>query len=156
MKTYKHIKKLLALITIVTFSCSQKNTETINFREKNNPASNYELIYESGNWNHPNYTRAFRDRAVSYYILGKETDSNDLYEKSILDGLKVIQLDPDNDENRHNVVYAYMRYSRYRLGQYQKALDNFNKVLELDPISEDHDPFYLKNWIPNTKNALSK
>jgi len=59
LKTYKHIKKLLALITIVLFSCSQKNTETINFREKNNPASNYELIYESGNWDHPNYTKAF-------------------------------------------------------------------------------------------------
>ena len=59
MKTYKHIKKLLTLITIVLFSCSQKNTKTINFREKNNPTSNYELIYESGNWDHPNYTKAF-------------------------------------------------------------------------------------------------
>ena len=74
MKTYKHIKKLLALITIVLFSCSQKNTETINFREKNNPASNYELIYESGNWDHPNYTKAFKSYG-NHRVIIQTTDT---------------------------------------------------------------------------------
>jgi tetratricopeptide (TPR) repeat protein len=89
------------------------------------------------------------ERSVAYYEFKQ-------YEKSIVDAMKVIQLDPDNNESRHAGAYVYTGYSRYRLGQYQNALDNFNKVLELDPISEDHDPFYLKNWMPNTKNALSK
>ena len=75
MKTYKHIKKLLALITIVLFSCSQKNTETINFREKNNPASNYELIYESGNWDHPNYTKAFKSYG-NHRVVIQTTDTS--------------------------------------------------------------------------------
>jgi len=75
LKTYKHIKKLLALITIVLFSCSQKNTETINFREKNNPASNYELIYESGNWDHPNYTKAFKSYG-NHRVVIQTTDTS--------------------------------------------------------------------------------
>ena len=75
MKTYKHIKKLLTLITIVLFSCSQKNTETINFREKNNPASNYELIYESGNWDHPNYTKAFKSYG-NHRVVIQTTDTS--------------------------------------------------------------------------------
>ena len=78
MKTYKHIKKLLALITIVLFSCSQKNTETINFREKNNPASNYELIYESGNWDHPNYTKAFESYGNHRVVIQTTDPSNNI------------------------------------------------------------------------------
>ena len=78
MKTYKHIKKLLALITIVLFSCSQKNTETINFREKNNPASNYELIYESGNWDHPNYTKAFKSYGNHRVVIQTTDPSNNI------------------------------------------------------------------------------
>ena len=75
MKTYKHIKKLLTLITIVLFSCSQKNTETINFREKNNPESNYELIYENGNWDHPNYTKAFESYG-NHRVVIQTTDTS--------------------------------------------------------------------------------
>ena len=78
MKIYKHIKKLLALITIITFSCSQKNTETINFREKNNPASNYELIYESGNWDHPNYTKAFESYGNHRVVIQTTDPSNNI------------------------------------------------------------------------------
>ena len=78
MKTYKHIKKLLTLITIVLFSCSQKNTETINFREKNNPASNYELIYESGNWDHPNYTKAFESYGNHRVVIQTTDPSNNV------------------------------------------------------------------------------
>jgi len=78
LKTYKHIKKLLALITIILFSCSQKNTETINFREKNNPASNYELIYESGNWDHPNYTRAFESYGNHRVVIQTTDLSNNI------------------------------------------------------------------------------
>ena len=78
MKTYKHIKKLLALFIIVTFSCSQKNTETINFREKNNPASNYELIYESGNWDHPNYTKAFESYGNHRVVIQTTDPSNNI------------------------------------------------------------------------------
>jgi hypothetical protein len=78
LKTYKHIKKLLALFIIVTFSCSQKNTETINFREKNNPASNYELIYESGNWDHPNYTKAFKSYGNHRVVIQTTDPSNNI------------------------------------------------------------------------------
>ena len=78
MKTYKHIKKLLTLITIVLFSCSQKNTETINFREKNNPTSNYELIYESGNWDHPNYTKAFKSYGNHRVVIQTTEPSNNI------------------------------------------------------------------------------
>ena len=78
MKTYKHIKKLLALFIIVLFSCSQKNTETINFREKNNPASNYELIYESGNWDHPNYTKAFESYGNHRVVIQTTDPSNNI------------------------------------------------------------------------------
>ncbi len=78
MKTYKHIKKLLALFIIVTFSCSQKNTETINFREKNSPASNYELIYKSGNWDHPNYTKAFESYGNHRVVIQTTDPSNNI------------------------------------------------------------------------------
>jgi len=78
LKTYKHIKKLLTLIIIVLFSCSQKNTETINFREKNNPASNYELIYESGNWDHPNYTKAFESYGNHRVVIQTTDPSNNI------------------------------------------------------------------------------
>ncbi|MDN5201707.1 DUF6067 family protein [Fulvivirgaceae bacterium BMA10] len=54
-----HLKKTFYLIAILLASCSQEKTGTINFREKDTSASNYEVFYESGNWDHPNYSKAF-------------------------------------------------------------------------------------------------
>ena len=54
-----HSKKLFCLIAILLASCSQQRMDTINFREKNTSVSNYEVIYESGNWDHPEYSEAF-------------------------------------------------------------------------------------------------
>src|SRR5210317_1046647 len=54
-----HSKKLFYLTAIFLASCSQQRMDTINFREKNTPVSNYKVIYESGNWDHPEYSEAF-------------------------------------------------------------------------------------------------
>ena len=40
-------------------ACSHESRENINFRNKNISLSNYEVIYESGNWDHPDYSEAF-------------------------------------------------------------------------------------------------
>ena len=65
-------------MSIILFSCSKKNTETINFRDKNNPASNYELIYESGNWSHPNYTKAFESYGNHRIVIQTKDLSNNI------------------------------------------------------------------------------
>lgn len=47
-------------MAIFLVSYSQGQTKTINFRDKNISASNYEVPYESGNWTHPDYSKTFK------------------------------------------------------------------------------------------------
>ncbi|MCP3930902.1 MAG: hypothetical protein GY705_17585 [Bacteroidetes bacterium] len=57
---FKHALSHIAyLILILSISCSPETETTINYREKNISPSDYDMLYESGNWEHPNYTNAF-------------------------------------------------------------------------------------------------
>ena len=58
-----HQSKLLnlsfSLSIIFLFACSIEKDDQINYREKNISNSDYDMIYESGNWEHPDYSKAF-------------------------------------------------------------------------------------------------
>lgn len=60
-KTFKYFigEIILMVVTILTISCSKDESNSIHYRAKQELASNYEVLYESGNWNHPEYSEAF-------------------------------------------------------------------------------------------------
>lgn len=53
------LSKLAIILSILVCACSETETDTITYRNKDTTASNYEVLYESGNWEHPKYKEAF-------------------------------------------------------------------------------------------------
>ncbi|MFT5216277.1 MAG: hypothetical protein ACI83H_001398 [Glaciecola sp.] len=70
--------KLTVILSILVCSCSGKETDNANYRNKDVAASNYDVLYESGNWEYPKYKEAFEflgnQRAV--IELGSDDFSN--------------------------------------------------------------------------------
>src|SRR6056297_1417720 len=68
----------LAIVLIVLGACSEQPTPTINFRTKHEPTINYDVPYEIGNWNHPNYSKAFKSNGNHRAVIEVEepTDGN--------------------------------------------------------------------------------
>ena len=47
------------LIILISLSCTRITDSAIRFRSKTPDASLYEMVYTAGNWEHPDYKRAF-------------------------------------------------------------------------------------------------
>lgn len=48
-----------SLSIIFFLACAVEKADQINYREKNISVTDYDMIYESGNWEHPDYSKAF-------------------------------------------------------------------------------------------------
>jgi len=53
------LKKIPFLFLVLLISCDLQETDPVHYRNKEIPVSEYDLKYESGNWEHPNYSKAF-------------------------------------------------------------------------------------------------
>lgn len=76
MKTHKTINYLLFVIILLSISCSPERTSTINYREKNISPEDYEMLYESGNWDHPNYKNSFESYGNHRVVVEVDNQSN--------------------------------------------------------------------------------
>ena len=55
----KHLNWLFYFICLLLISCSGDKTTDIHYRDKNISPNNYEMFYENGGWDHPDYKNAF-------------------------------------------------------------------------------------------------
>jgi len=65
-----------SLSIIFFFACSVEKTDQINYRGKNISVEDYDMIYESGNWEHPDYSKAFESLGNHRIVIevGEKTD----------------------------------------------------------------------------------
>lgn len=52
-------KIILSLFPLVLLGCSTDKADTTHYREKQADPSGYEILYRSGNWEHPDYAKPF-------------------------------------------------------------------------------------------------
>lgn len=69
------LNKITALLFILIYSCSETRTNEISYREKDNALSNYDVVYESGNWDHPKYREAFESFGNQRAVIELSTSS---------------------------------------------------------------------------------
>jgi hypothetical protein len=77
------IQKIALLIIITTFSCTQKNTIDINFRDKESLIPNNNITYETGNWEHPEYGKAFKSKGNHRVLIRTPKNSEGNYQVTI-------------------------------------------------------------------------
>ena len=77
------IQKIALLIIITTFSCTKKNNVNINYRDKDSALSNYDVNYETGNWEHPEYGKAFESKGNHRVLIRTPKNSKGNYQVSI-------------------------------------------------------------------------
>ena len=77
------IQKIALLIIITTFSCTKKNNVNINYRDKDSALSNYDVSYETGNWEHPEYGKAFESKGNHRVLIRTPKNSKGNYQVSI-------------------------------------------------------------------------
>ncbi|PTM08107.1 MAG: hypothetical protein DA407_08910 [Bacteroidetes bacterium] len=71
------LSKLTILFVLLIFSCTEKETSDITYRNKDVTASNYDVVYESGNWEHPIYKEAFESFGNQRAVIQIENDNFD-------------------------------------------------------------------------------
>jgi len=76
-KQLNYLATLLILFTIGFLTCSEQPTTTINFREKHESADNYSVQYENGNWEHPNYSKAFESNGNHRAVIEIDDQTED-------------------------------------------------------------------------------
>ena len=77
------IQKIALLIIIITFSCTKKNNVNINYRDKDSAPSNYDVSYKTGNWEHPEYGKAFESKGNHRVLIRTPKNSKGNYQVSI-------------------------------------------------------------------------
>jgi len=55
----KYLNGIIYLLFLLIISCTRDGSTGIHYCEKNISADNYDMIYESGGWDHPDYKNAF-------------------------------------------------------------------------------------------------
>lgn len=86
----------------------------------------------------PNFAEAWNKRAITYYLMGN-------YEASVKDIQKTILLEP-----RHFKAMSGLGFIYTKLGQYEDALNTFQKIEEIHPHFEG-----LKYFVPDLKRAVN-
>lgn len=71
------LSKISILLFILICSCIDTETADITYRDKNVTPSNYDVTYESGNWEHPKYKEAFEFFGNHRAVIVLEDDNFD-------------------------------------------------------------------------------
>ncbi|WP_347921982.1 glycoside hydrolase domain-containing protein [Pontimicrobium sp. SW4] len=71
------LSKLTVLFVLLICSCTEKETSDITYRDKDVTASKYDVVYESGNWEHPIYKEAFESFGNQRAVIQIENDNFD-------------------------------------------------------------------------------
>ncbi|MBE0648418.1 MAG: hypothetical protein IH596_11605 [Bacteroidales bacterium] len=54
-----HLRSLCLLVPLFLISCSSEKSDSTHYRKKLEAPSGYGLLYETGNWEHPDYAKPF-------------------------------------------------------------------------------------------------
>lgn len=85
------------------------------------------------------------DPAHSYFEMGFAYKSMNNDQEAVVFYSKAIQIDPD-----YSAAYKHRGYCYYRLKDFEKALEDFNKHEDLEWAEiEDPDFWYDKGWVEN-------
>ncbi len=77
----KYVPVIPVLICLL-FSCSQEK-KSINYRSKDLSNINYDMVYAAGNWDHPDYGKAFESNGNHRIVVEVENPSEDMVQARI-------------------------------------------------------------------------
>jgi len=150
------------------FACSVEKPNQINYRGKNISASDYEMSYESGNWEHPDYSKAFESLGNQRIVVevGEQTDGpvqikipwrrkdDNPQDKTIIiidantnipiENIQVLEI---NNEFGHLVFEPNKRSSKYYVYYlpHQSTGSYYPKLHYLKPLELSNESITLKN-----------
>ena len=133
------IQKIALLIIITTFSCTQKNTIDINFRDKESLLPNNNITYETGNWEHPEYGKAFESKGNHRVLIRTPKNSEGNYQVTIPWRRR------DNNPNEKDIIIVDVNSNTLITNKYIKDLNNEygHLIFQANKKSELYYIYYL-------------